>query len=201
MRPCRPACRSGRLDHALPRPSINHARQVPRFVLPSGRRPAGDVFLPWLLALAVLLPWCLGAALLPVFAVVVVPPCAACRASKTVMAVGHPFMGWGNPEGVPRSQTALRRFVFRRRSSYPRFWPLQLQVIFIGKELQEHLTGLGGGRSIAKRGGRSNAETPIRGGRSIALGGGDLSWINWRIHRAYPQSGPVWDAFRCAFRW
>ena len=58
MRPCRPACRSGRLDHALPRPSINHARQVPRFVLPSGRRPAGDVFLPWLLALAVLLPWC-----------------------------------------------------------------------------------------------------------------------------------------------
>ena len=208
MRPCRPACRSGRLDHALPRSSIRTARQVPRFVLPSGRRPAG------LLALVVgfgcpaaLVPWCLGAALLPVFAVVVVPPCAACRASKTVMAVGHPFMGrgsrrrWGNPEGVPRSQTALRRFVFRRWPSYPRFWGFQLQVIFIGKELQEHLTGLGGGRSIAKRGGRSNAETPIRGGRSIALGGGDLSWINWRIHRAYPQSGPVWDAFRCAFRW
>lgn len=67
----------------------------------------------------------LGAALLPVLAVVVVPPCAACRASKTVMAAGHPFMGrgsrrrWGNPEGVPRSQTALQRFVFRRRSSYP----------------------------------------------------------------------------------
>ena len=83
---------------------------------------------------------CLGAALLPVLPVVVVPPCAACRASKTVMAVGHPFMGrgsrrrWGNPEGVPRSQTALRRFVFRRRSSYPRFWGFQLQVIFIGKK-------------------------------------------------------------------
>ena len=149
---------------------------------------------------------CLGVALLPVLAVVVAL-CAACRALKTVMAAGHPFMGrgsrrrWGNPEGVPRSQTALRRSIFRSRLSYPRFWPLQLQVIFIGKELQEHLTGLGGGRSIAKRGGRSNAETPIRGGRSIALGGGDLSWINWRIHRAYPQSGPVWDAFRCAFRW
>ena len=51
---------------------------------------------------------CLGAALLPVLPVVVVPPCAACRASKTVMAAGHPFMGrggrrrWGNPVGVPR---------------------------------------------------------------------------------------------------
>ena len=32
---------------------------------------------------------------------------------------GEPTEGWGNPEGVPRSQTALRRFVFRRRSSYP----------------------------------------------------------------------------------
>jgi len=69
---------------------------------------------------------CLGAALLPFLAVVVVPPCAACRASKIVMAAGHPFIGRGSrpkvggtPKGVPRSQTALRRFVFRRRSSYP----------------------------------------------------------------------------------
>ena len=35
---------------------------MPRFVLPSGRRPAGDVFLPWLLVLVVLLPWCCTAA-------------------------------------------------------------------------------------------------------------------------------------------
>ena len=131
----RPACRSGRLDHALLWSSINHARQVPRFVLPSGRRPAGNAFLFWLFVF--LLPRCLiglvkgyggGATLrgLPRF--------------KTGMAVGHPFMGrgsrrrWGNPEGVPRSQTALRRFVLRRRSSYPRFLALQLQAIFIGKK-------------------------------------------------------------------
>ena len=167
----------------------------------------GQPVLPSCLGCWFWLSCCLGAALVPV-AVVVVPPCAACRASTnrhgrrpSIYREGEPTEGWGNPEGVPRSQTALRRSIFRSRLSYPRFWPLQLQVIFIGKELQEHLTGLGGGRSIAKRGVRSNAETPIRGGRSIALGGGDLSWINWRIHRAYPQSGPVWDAFRCAFRW
>ena len=149
----------------------------------------------------------LGAALLPVLAVVAVPPCAACRASKTVMAVGHPFMGrggrrrWGNPEGVPRSQTALRRFVFRRRSSYPRFLVFQLQVIFIGKKLEEHLTGLGGVRSNAKRGVRSNADNALGGVRSNALGGGDLTWINQRIHRVSPQVGPVFDAFQGAFRW
>lgn len=73
---------------------------------------------------------CLGAALLPVFAVVVVPPCAACRASKTVMAVGHPFMGrgsrrrWGNPEGVPRSQTAraLKIFKVKKCARALRLW-------------------------------------------------------------------------------
>ena len=86
-------------------PSINHARHVPRFVQLSGRRPAGNAFLPWLLILVVLLP-CV--ALLPVLALVVVPPCAACRASKTVMAVGHPFIGRGSrpkvggtPKGCP----------------------------------------------------------------------------------------------------
>ena len=191
------------------RPCLTSAVDQPRAAsaalrsLLSGQRPAGVAFLSWLLVFMALVPhWC------PVLAVVVVPPCAACRASTkchgrrpSIYREGEPTEGWGNPEGVPRSQTALRRSIFRSRLSYPRFWPLQLQVISIGKELQEHLTGLGGGRSIAKRGGRSNAETPIRGGRSIALGGGDLSWINWRIHRAYPQSGPVWDAFRCAFRW
>lgn len=82
----------------------------------------------------------LGALLLLVLDVWAVLPCAACRASKTVMAAGHPFMGrgsrrrWGNPEGVPRSQTVLRRFCLRRWSSYPRFFALQLQAIFIGKK-------------------------------------------------------------------
>lgn len=53
---------------------------------------------------------------------------------KKRMAAGHPFMGRGsrldrgNPEGVPRPQAALRRFVLRRRSSYPRFGALQLLV-------------------------------------------------------------------------
>lgn len=41
-----------------PCPSITQGRQVPPFVLQSGRRPAGVVFLPWLLVLVVLLPWC-----------------------------------------------------------------------------------------------------------------------------------------------
>lgn len=109
MRPCRPACRSGRLDHALPRPSINHGRQVPPFVLKlSGQRPAGVAFLPWLLVFMALVPhWCcfLG--------VVVVPPCAACRASTksygrrpSIYREGEPTEGWGNPEGVPRPQAA-----------------------------------------------------------------------------------------------
>ena len=183
MRPCRPACRSGRLDHALPRSSIRTARQVPRFVLPSGRRPAGDVFLPWLLALAVLLPWCLGAALLPVFAVVVVPPCAACRASKTVMAVGHPFMGWGNPEGVPRSQTALRRFVFRRRSSYPRFLALQLQAIFIGKKKLEVPYRFRGGAISREKGVRFHVDNRPRGGAISRTGG-----VRFHVEKlAYPQ--------------
>jgi hypothetical protein len=62
---------------------------------------------------------CLGAELVRVLAGVVVPPCAACRASTksygrrpSIYREGEPTEGWGNPEGVPRSQTALRRFDF-----------------------------------------------------------------------------------------
>lgn len=96
-------------------PSITHGRQVPPFVPQlSGQRPAGAVFLSWRLVFR-----CLGAALVPVLAGVVVPPCAACRASTkshgrrpSIYREGEPTEGWGNPEGVPRSQTALRRFDF-----------------------------------------------------------------------------------------
>lgn len=42
MRPCRPACRSGRLDNALPRPSICSARLAALRSPLSGRRPAGE---------------------------------------------------------------------------------------------------------------------------------------------------------------
>ena len=65
---------------------------------------------------------------------VVVPHCAASAAPQKRMAAGHPFMGRGsrldrgNPGGVPRPQAALRRFVLRRWSSYPRFRALQLLV-------------------------------------------------------------------------
>ena len=69
---------------------------------------------------------CLGAALVPVLAVVVVPPCAACRASTkshgrrpSIYREGEPTEGWGNPEGVPRPQAANGVSIFRRWSSYP----------------------------------------------------------------------------------
>ena len=46
-------------------------------------------------------------------AVLVVPPCAACRASTkshgrrpSIYREGEPTEGWGNPEGVPRPQAA-----------------------------------------------------------------------------------------------
>lgn len=76
----------------------------------------------------------LGVALLRVLAGMVVHHCAASAAPQKRMAAGHPFMGRGsrldrgNPGGVPRPQAALRRFVLRRWSSYPRFWALQLLV-------------------------------------------------------------------------
>ena len=84
-----------------------------------------------------------GAALVPVLVGVVVSSCAASAALQKRMAAGHPFMGRGgrldrgNPEGVPRPQAALRRFVLLRRSSYPRFSAFQLQAIFIGKKKLE----------------------------------------------------------------
>ena len=72
---------------------------------------------------------------------------------------------------------------------------------FYRKKLEEHLTGLGGVRSNAKRGVRSNADNALGGVRSNALGGCDLTWINRGIHRVSPQVGPVFDAFQGAFRW
>lgn len=38
-RPCRPACRTRRLDHAGAERSMKHARRVPRFGMCFGRRP------------------------------------------------------------------------------------------------------------------------------------------------------------------
>lgn len=72
---------------------------------------------------------CLGAALVPVLVVVVVPPCAACRASinrhgrrPSIYREGEPTEGWGNPEGVPRSQTALRRSIFSQVVELSTVW-------------------------------------------------------------------------------
>lgn len=90
-----------------------------------GRRPAVRCLLAvgcWFLALVRVLSrwWCRTARHLPRL--------------KKCMAVGHPFTGRGsrldrgNPGGVPRPQAALRRFVLLSRSSYPRFWALQLLV-------------------------------------------------------------------------
>ena len=84
-------------------------RGLPRFVLHflAVGQPV-NAFLSWLLVFMALVPhWC------PVLAVVVVPPCAACRASTkshgrrpSIYREGEPTEGWGNPEGVPRPQAA-----------------------------------------------------------------------------------------------
>ena len=132
---------------------------------------------------------CLGVALTWLSTAAVVPPCAACRASKTVMAAGHPFMGrgsrrrWGNPEGVPRSQTALRRFVLRRRSSYPRFLALQLQAIFIGKKKLEAPYRFRGGAISREKGVRFHVDNRPRGGAIYRSGG--VRFIVEKL--AYPQ--------------
>ena len=98
--------------------------------LPSGRRPAIDCLLGcWLLVFLPCVPCCCLFC-----ARVVVPHCAASAAPQKRMAAVHPFMGRGsrldrgNPGGVPRPQAALRRFVLRRWSSYPRFRALRLLV-------------------------------------------------------------------------
>ena len=56
----------------------------------------------------------------PCLTLAVDQPCAASAAFQlkghgrrpSIYREGEPTEGWGNPEGVPRSQTALRRFVF-----------------------------------------------------------------------------------------
>ena len=96
------------------RPCLTSAVDQPRAAsaalrsLLSGQRPAGVAFLSWLLVFMALVPhWCRFPA------VVVVPPCAACRASTkshgrrpSIYREGEPTEGWGNPEGVPRPQAA-----------------------------------------------------------------------------------------------
>ena len=127
----RRAERAADLSAGLPvgtlRPCLTSAVDQPRAAsaalrsLLSGQRPAGVAFLSWLLVFMALVPhWC------PVLAVVVVPPCAACRASTksdgrrpSIYREGEPTEGWGNPEGVPRPQAANGVSIFRRWSSYP----------------------------------------------------------------------------------
>ena len=83
------------------RPCLTSAVDQPRAAsaalrsLLSGQRPAGVAFLSWLLVFMALVPhWC------PVLAVVVVPPCAACRASTkshgrrpSIYREGEPTVG------------------------------------------------------------------------------------------------------------
>ena len=158
----------------------------PPFVLKlSGQRPAGVAFLPWLLVFMALVPhWCcfLG--------VVVVPPCAACRASTksygrrpSIYREGEPTEGWGNPEGVPRPQAALRRFVLLRRSSYPRFSAFQLQAIFIGKKKLEAPYRFRGGAISREKGVRFHVDNRPRGGAISRTGG-----VRFHVEKlAYPQ--------------
>ena len=129
-----------------------------------------------------------GAALVLVLVAVVVSHCAASAALQKRMAAGHPFMGRGgrldrgNPEGVPRPQAALRRFILLRRSSYPRFSAFQLQAIFIGKK-------------------KLAAPYRFRGGAISRTGG-----VRFHVEKlAYPQGFSTgWACFGCfavASRW
>ena len=112
---CRPACRSGRLDHALPRPSISHGRQVPPFVLCSPAK--GRPVLPSCLGCWFSWPWCrTGARFWPWWWC---RPARLAALQQRVMAVGHPFIGRGSrpkvggtPKGCPgrRPLTAFRFF-------------------------------------------------------------------------------------------
>ena len=73
---------------------------------------------------------------------------------------------WGNPAGVPRPQLALKKL-----SPLSTVFAPQLQAEVRGKELQENLTGLGGGRFHAKGGGRFHA----KGGGDFTRKGGAIS--------------------------
>ena len=101
---------------------------MPRFVLPSGRRPAGDIFLSWLLVLVVLLPWCRTAA-------------GFGRGGGALRGVPRfkkshgrrpSIHGEGEPPkvGEPRRGAPVAdrfaAFRFAQAVCFPQFWPFQL---------------------------------------------------------------------------
>ncbi len=148
-----------------------------------------------------------GAALVLVLVAVVVSHCAASAALQKRMAAGHPFMGRGgrldrgNPEGVPRPQAALRRFILLRRSSYPRFSAFQLQAIFIGKKKLEAPYRVRGGAISREKGVRFHVDNRPRGGAISRTGG-----VRFHVEKlAYPQGFSTgWACFGCfavASRW
>ena len=196
MRPCRPACRLGRLDHALPR-AVDQPRAAGAALRSLFPRPkAGRCCLP-VLAVGF---HSFGAAQVSVLVGVVVSHCAASAALQKRMAAGHPFMGRGgrldrgNPEGVPRPQAALRRFVLLRRSSYPRFSAFQLQAIFIGKKKLEAPYRFRGGAISREKGVRFHVDNRPRGGAISRAGG-----VRFHVEKlAYPQGFSTgWACFGC----
>ena len=187
MRPCRPACRSGRLDHALPRQSIRTARQVPRFVPPSGRRPAVDAFLPWLSCR-------LGAALLPVLAVVVVPRFKNSHGRR-------PSIHWeGEPPkvGEPRRGAPVADRIAALRFSQT----VELSTVFClpttgniyRKKKLEAPYRFRGGAISREKGVRFHVENRPRGGAISRTGG-----VRFHVEKlAYPQGFSTgWACFGC----
>lgn len=196
MRPCRPACRSGRLDHALPRSLITHARQVPRFVSPSGRRPASNAFLSWLFVFpAALVPhwlsagarwWC----------------CPARRAALQKrswpqaihLSGGGAAEGGGTPKGCPGRRPLCGASFFRRWSSYPRFLAFKLQAIFIGKKKLEAPYRFRGGAIYREKGVRFIVDNRPRGGAIYRSRG--VRFIVEKL--VYPQGlSTDWACFWC----
>ena len=102
---------------------------MPRFVLPSGRRPAGDVFLPWLLVLVVLLPWCCTAA---GFARGGGATLRGVPRFKNSHGRRPSIHGEGEPPkvGEPRRGAPVAdrfaAFRFAQAVCFPQFWPFQL---------------------------------------------------------------------------
>lgn len=133
---------------------------------------------------------CLGAALVPVLVVVVVPPCAACRASinrhgrrPSIYREGEPTEGWGNPEGVPRSQTALRRSIFSQVVELSTVWASPTTGNFYRKRTTGTPYRFRGGLIYREKGGLIYREKPSKGGLIYRSGG--VRFIVDKL--AYPQ--------------
>ena len=97
---------------------------------------------------------------MPVLAGVVVLSCAACRASTnrhgrrpSIYREGEPTEGWGNPEGVPRSQTALRRFDFSQAVELSPVFGSPTTGIFIGIKTKGRPYRFRGGAISREKGG------------------------------------------------